>query len=162
MKRSILLAFLMICGLAAPALARDLTGNGVTAWVPDDWKVDGASDGNEGLVAAVSPAEDAGVIFALADAKNLKKAKQAMKKLVSTVVSKPKLGKAKAITLNGMKGFAAKGTAIADGKAVAVMVLILETPAKQVLLVCGLVEASKKASYQETLDKIGAGIRPAS
>ena len=68
----------------------------------------------------------------------------------------------KAVKVNGMSGFAAKGAAIANGKAVKVLVILLETPDHKILIGVGMVEASKKAAYDKTFEKILASIRPSS
>jgi len=163
MKLSIIASILFVLGLTtAPAVAGDFVGpGGVSVYVPDDWKMEKAGGGGEGVMVAHN--DDAGVIYLIADAKNLKKANKTLEKILKKVgITKAKLGKAKSVDVNGFKGLARKGTAKdKDGKGLTVGVLLLELADKKVLVACGVVDTAKKDAYAATFDQIVAGIKPA-
>ena len=166
MKRTIVLASLIALGLATPAAADSNVagpdGSGVNIYVPPKWKTTVAGSAGEGVMVAISPDGEATVLFALANAENLEKASAALDQFLGKFITDVKVAKLSARKLNGMPALAAKGTGKAEGKDVALGLIIAQTPTGKVLFVVGAASAAKASKYKKTFDKVLAGIKPAS
>jgi len=168
MSRSILVSMLasliLAVGLVGTAEAGDnpYPPGAVTVWTPDDWTTKAAGDEKGAMLVSVNADQSAGVFVTVTDAKDVKKAQKLLKKLLKPVLTKPKLGKAKVIELNGMKGVVIDGKAKTKdaGKKVGIRVILVETPAKKALLFVGLADEEKFAANKDTLVKIIDGIKP--
>lgn len=165
MKRSILLSFLLVLGLVSHAFAGNLAGppgSGVRVYVPDGWKTTTTGTDKDGVLLAMEPREEAMLMYALADAKDLAKAVKGLDAFLGKFITGGKMTKAGKIKLNGMNALASKGTGKVEGKTVAIAVFIVETPTGKALFTVGIVDDAKKDAYKATLDQVIAGLRPAS
>jgi hypothetical protein len=163
MKRTIMLAFVTLVALTAPAIAGvqpGPPGSKIEVWVPDGWAVDKQAKDGEGVLVALEPAGDAMLLFALADAANADKAINSVKGLLGQFITSIKLGKASKTTLNGMAARTVKGSGKIDGKKVTIAVAIVQTPTDQVLIGVGVVQKAKEKAHKATLKKVLAGIKP--
>lgn len=164
MKCSILLSFLLVLGLVTPALAGDIAGppgSGVQVFVPDGWKTTATGTASEGVLLAMQPSEEAMLVYALADGKDLAKAIKGLDGFLGKFITDGKMSKAGKVKINGMSALASKGTGKVEGKAVSIAVFIVQTPTGKALFTVGIVDDSKKAAYKATLDQVLAGLKPA-
>lgn len=158
----IMFGFLMlVCALGSAAAERKtVLGSGVAFDVPTGWRSAEKSVDGEALVVALSPDEEASVIFAVSEAANADKAIRALDGALAKFVSGAKLQKARKAKLNGMRALVMGGSGAVNGSPVKLAVTIVETPTKKVLFVIGLVNAAKAKAYRKTLDELLAGIKP--
>jgi len=156
------LAVLSSIALARPAAAdhQPYPPGKISVWTPDDWKVEKQAGDGGAMLVALEPHEAAMVMFAVVDASGAKAAKDAMGKFLDRTVKGAKLGKPKAIKINGLSGSAASGKGKIDGEAVELRAVILSTPNGKILLGLAAIQASKAKALGPTLDKIRDGIRP--
>jgi hypothetical protein len=161
---SVSLSLALVVGLAGAAHAGDVPypAGKVSFWLPDDWTNKGGGDEKGAMLATAAPDQSAGFIFTVTDAKDVKKAQKLIKKLLSPIVTDAKMGKGKNGKLNGMKETTFEGAGKASGKPVKILVMLIETPAKKVVLAVGLADADKFDANEATLMKIVTGIKPMS
>jgi hypothetical protein len=161
-----LIALAVVMAVSMPALAekKQVSSAKVEFEVPTGWKATGKGDAKEGVLVAVSPDQEASIIFAVSEAENMEKAIKALDAMLGKVVINAKTAKAGKVTVNGMEGLAAKGAAQVKVKDKAIdvktAVLILKTKANKILFVIGIVNAAKKDAYKATFDEVIKSIKP--
>lgn len=165
MKRLIGLSVLAVLCLAGTAFGADVPyePGKVSVFVPEGWTQASQEDKKTGqaMLVAADPTQNAGLVFAVMNAANLKKAMKGLDKHLKQSLTKIKKGKFKKVDVNGMKGTMADGTAVTkDGKAVSMFLILAETPNKKVLLVLGMVATDKKADFADAAKQVLAGIKP--
>ena len=165
MKRLIGLAVLAVMCLAGTAFAADVPyePGKVSVFVPDGWTQATKDDPKtkQAMLVAADPTQNAGLVFVVLNAANLKKAMKGLDKELKKSLTKIKKGKFKKVDVNGMPGMAADGTAkTKDGKDISMFLILAETPNKKVLLVLGMVATDKKADFAEAGKQVLAGIKP--
>lgn len=133
--------------------------------IPAGWTSAAQEDKASGqaILVAQSADQEAGLVYAVIDAKNLQKAMKGLDKKLKEQLTGIKKGKFKKVKLNGMAGMSADGSAkTKDGKDVAMFLLLIQ-PLKvkgKIVLVLGMVNAAKKADFLEPMKGALAGIQP--
>lgn len=152
------LATLAVAAYVAPARA-DVHPNaeaGVSVDIPKSWKI-----GGQGAVMFASdPKEEAGLIFMVTDAGDMKKSGDQLDAQLAKTMKDVKWSAQSQVTLNGMKGVAMKGTATINKKAANLGAVILMTPKNKGLFVVGALQSDKEAAHKKELDGIIESIKP--
>jgi hypothetical protein len=161
MKRSIIVSILLL--LASTAFAKDIkvpkTDISVYAPDPPEYKL----EGDDTLLVAQRTDEVCSFLWTHVDGKDLDKALAGLDVLMGKLVTDIKQGKAGKSTINGMKTLILSGTGkkADNGKAISLMMLLVQTSANQVMIVVGGFETAKKDSCKAVADKVFGGIRKA-
>jgi hypothetical protein len=160
MKRILTVVCLVsLCFVAGPAAADTKThkASQISFWLPDDWTVEGE---DRDQLEVSDPKGQVALLFMIRDAKDMKGALDAIDKVIATIATDVKVGKATKTKLNGMEAAVVDATGKTEGKAVELSVLILKTPAKKFLTVFGVLETSVKKQHEPALVKILASLKP--
>lgn len=164
MKHLVLFSILFAVASTTTAFADELAGppgSGVTVYSPHGWKTQAAQQGSEAILLSVAPTEEAGLFYAVVEAKNFDAATQGIDKILSLAIKDVKVEKAGKITVNGMPAlaFGGKGTAVDNGKAVTLALVLLQPNADHVLFAVAMAQTDKKSAYKAEFDKALAGIK---
>jgi predicted Zn-dependent protease len=150
---------LSLLAFASPALAdRHVHKEAkVSIDVPAGWKV----DGDEDHMTVTDPKEEVAFFFIILDAKDLDKATSEMEKEIGKAVKNVKWeGEPEETKLNGMDAILLDGSGKIDGQAVELGVAAIVTPAAKVLLVLGVIEASKSKKHEKAVVALLTSIKP--
>ena len=158
LAQSMVAVALVLVANVAMADTKAFPEAGVSVDLPAGWKV-----GNEnGMTTVLEPKEEAAImIFSVEGEKAQETLGQldAMLGKMATDVKWP--GKPQEVTVNGMKGFANKGTAVVDKKEAQLGILVLKTPNGKALFLLGMVEMAKKEAHRDNMNAVMGSVKPA-
>jgi hypothetical protein len=136
-------------------------GSHVRVYKPKDWAAQAAVQGTEALMVAIAPANDAAVIYAVAEAKNADAGLKFLDDFTGKLIKNPKITKGSKVTIAGMPGigFGATATAVDGGKPVEVVAVILQVNDSHVLFAIAMSHADARGKYKADLEKALSGIQ---
>jgi hypothetical protein len=158
---SVVAAIILAC--AAPlARARTigLDKDGLTIWVPDQWKV----DQNESAISALAPNGGATAMFVLQPIRDLDLAYKSMPAVVRALLPTIQFGAAKRTTVANVNAIIVNGIADVQSDAgatkIEVNIVVLVTPGQRSLFLITMAQAESASQYDAAIRKILAGIAP--
>ena len=161
MINRIALSFVALVALAGSAAAEVRTSQAgkVSIDVPSGWNTKSQSDT---LLTISDPTNEIGILFAVVEQSDMKKAGEALDAYLSKIATDIKWGdKPKPAQFNGMSGVKIDGRASVQGKPVGLGAVFLKTPSQKGLIVLVLVQADRMAAHKESIKAIFNSLKPA-
>jgi hypothetical protein len=163
MMRSTILAALVLAIAAPAADARNikLDKDGLTAWVPDQWKV----ETTEALTLATAPNGAASAVFISQPIRDLELAYKNMPTVVKAMMPSIQFGQAQRGMVANLSAIAVNGIADVTNDTgttkIEVNIVVLITPGQRALYLITMAQAENARQYDGAIRKILAGLAPA-
>ena len=156
MKRSCLVVAMVMVGLVSAAQARSikLDADGLSAWVPDQWKV----DSTDTTVTALAPAGTATALFLTQQIRDLDVAYKNVPAVMKAVLPTIQYGQPQRVSVAGLSAILIRGsadvTADTGPMKIEANIVVVITPGQRALYLITLVEATSARSYDTAIQKI--------
>jgi hypothetical protein len=161
MMRSMILAACVLAASTADARNIKLDKDGLTAWVPDQWKV----ETTEALTVASAPNGAASAVFISQPIRDLELAYKNMPTVVKAMMPSIQFGQAQRGMVANLSAIAVNGIADVTNDTgttkIEVNIVVLITPGQRALYLITMAQAENARQFDGAIKKILAGLAPA-
>lgn len=136
-------------------------GSNVTVYSPKGWKTQAAEDGGNAILVAVSPKDDAALLYAVVTAKDADAALAIVDGVLGKMVKDVQIKQGGKTKVDGMPALAlvGTGTSVDDGKPVSLGAVIVKTNDDHMLFAVGIAQSDRQSAYKKEFKKALAGIK---